>query len=545
MKEKINIEKKDLKKILDGMTAFAALVAVLFSTLAVKAQSAPSVSESDAPQAVFTNSAEITFGTGGPNNGSLYPSPINVTGLSGNIPTTPGSIKVTINNFSHTFASDVGFVLVGPTGAAFLIQDVAGGEDPVSGVTYTLSDTGATFLPETSWTAGTYKPTSYFLGDSFPAPGPLTAYANPGPASGGTATFSSVFGGTNPNGTWNLFTRDFITGDGGSIAGGWTLEIDTGAPTGGCTTAKRPLDFDGDGKTDPTVVRNTGGGPSGAITWYIKNSSGMPFNTTRQWGQVGDDFVPADYDGDGKSDIAVWRGGTVQAPQGYFYILQSQTNTFREDIFGQTGDDPTVIGDYTGDGKVDPAVYRAGTNTGNPSFWFYRASSGPLSGQIVYNQWGQNGDFPAPGDYDGDGRYDFVVQRNGGGGSGQFFLNQTTAGQTSFLFGQPSDVIVPGYYDNDCKTDIAVRRSIGGSINWFIRNSTNGATQHFIFGVSATDFSTQGDYDGDGVTDISVYRTNADPALTSFYWRRSSDGASVGQQWGQNGDYPAANYNSH
>ncbi|MDQ2746525.1 MAG: VCBS repeat-containing protein [Acidobacteriota bacterium] len=311
-------------------------------------------------------------------------------------------------------------------------------------------------------------------------------------------------------------------------------------PSAGCPTAKRPLDFDGDGKTDPTVVRNTGGGPTGQVTWYSRNSTnGNLVGTT--FGLASDFFVSGDFDGDGKSDITVWRPGT----QAYYYILQSQTNTFRAEAFGVNGDDPTVVGDYDGDGKTDPAIYRAGANPGDKSIWAYRASTGAAAGQIVIVQWGQNGDFPAPGDFDGDGKYDFSVQRSNGNGQAAFYISQSTAGFTAFTFGTPTDVVVPGYYDNDCKTDIAVRRSSGGSIVWYIRNSTNGALQAYTFGTSATDSSTQGDYDGDGVTDIAVWRPSASAGGTAFYWRRSIDGALGVQQWGQSGDYPPANFNSH
>lgn len=312
------------------------------------------------------------------------------------------------------------------------------------------------------------------------------------------------------------------------------------SPSAGCPTAKRPFDFDGDGKTDATVIRNTGGGANGQISWFSRNSTNGNLVGT-VFGIASDQIVSGDFDGDGKTDITVWRSGA----QAYFYILQSQTNTFRADAFGQTGDDPSVVGDYDGDGKTDPAIYRAGATAGSQSVWAYRASTSAATGQIIVVQWGQNGDFPAPGDYDGDGKYDFVIQRNNGSGAAVFYLKQSTAGFTAVQWGTPTDVIVPGYYDNDCKTDIAVVRGIGGVINWYIRNSTNGALQAYQFGASASDFTTQGDYDGDGTTDVAVWRPSATAGQTFFYWRRSIDGTLGFQQWGQNADYPVANFNSH
>ena len=324
----------------------------------------------------------------------------------------------------------------------------------------------------------------------------------------------------------------------------------TPTPCGAAAVTQHVLDYNGDGKTDFSVVRNTGGGPSGQVSWY-NCYNGLAEPGCWQFvdfGLASDFFVPADYDGDQKTDIAVWRPGT----QAYFYILQSATNTVRADAFGQTGDDPTMVGDYTGDGKADPAVYRAGATAGAQSYWYYRASSGTFSGQIVYEPWGQNGDFPAPGDYDGDGKADFMVQRSAGGGQAIFWLRTNTTNNVSnYIFGTPTDVIVPGDYDGDGKTDIAVIRGSGGSINWYVRKSSAppaAGDQALLatFGLSATDFPVQGDFDGDGKTDVAIWRPDAANSANNYFWVRSTgSGAVTFKEWGQNGDYPVGNYNAH
>ncbi|MFN0140639.1 MAG: FG-GAP repeat domain-containing protein [Pyrinomonadaceae bacterium] len=323
--------------------------------------------------------------------------------------------------------------------------------------------------------------------------------------------------------------------DGIRVGNTWA-DVTTSTPTNN----QNHVDFNGDGRTDFAVVRNTGGGPGGQITWFVNlNGPGTTFGS--QWGISGDSFVPEDYDGDNKSDIAIWRAGapTVAA----FYILQSLTNTVRIEPFGQTGDDPRVVGDYDGDGKADPAVYRAGANSGDQSTWFYRGSLNPAF--VTYAPWGQNGDFPAPGDYDGDGKRDFVIQRNNGGGQARFWMQQTTAGFNSIVFGTPTDVIVPGDYDGDGKTDLAVARGSAGQINWYVRPSTTGAISaapYAIFGASATDFHTHGDYDGDGKTDVAIWRPSATPGASVFWVFGSTSGA-FAVPFGANGDYPIANYN--
>src|SRR5690606_27910949 len=297
------------------------------------------------------------------------------------------------------------------------------------------------------------------------------------------------------------------------------------------------------------VIRNTLGGPTDTVTWFQCYSTGSsqacPGDAGVDFGVAIDYATPADFDGDGKTDVAIWREG--QPGQAAFYILQSSDNTVRVDVFGQTTDDPSVVADYTGDGKADPAVYRMGTPaTGDHSFWYYRASSGPYAGNIVFNPWGSDGDFPAPGDYDGDGKSDFMVQRGGGPQAVFWMLSNETGAISTYYFGLSNDFIIPGDYDGDGTTDIAVRRVSGGNIDWYVRKSSapNDFPYFGTWGVSG-DTIVQGDDDGDGKTDLDVLTKNVDPTQTFFYVRSSASGSIIQTEWGQPGDYAVASYNTH
>lgn len=305
-------------------------------------------------------------------------------------------------------------------------------------------------------------------------------------------------------------------------------------PCGGATPTPTPrdanVDFNGDNKTDFVVTRDV---VSGAKTWYSAiNGSGTVSGAT--FGSASDVVVPEDYDGDNKDDIAVWRAGT----QGFFYILQSQTNTFRGEAFGQTGDDPKVTADYDGDNKADPAVYRASATQG----FFYSKSS--ISGNQISTAWGGGlTTRPNVGDYDGDNKADFCVHYDAGSGIGNFALLKSTGGSEIFPYGLTSDRLAPGDYDGDGKSDFTLVRNQGGSWIWFTLTRSNVNTS-ITWGL-ATDTLAPGDYDGDGKQDPAVWRPETVGTPSPFYARRSSDGALQSFSFGAGTDYPAANWFVH
>ena len=375
-------------------------------------------------------------------------------------------------------------------------------------------------------------------GDYVSVPGGYVADASAGP----TATMTTPLSLTLPaaaNNQSQVEIRVMTTNAGGNDE--WVGVDDISVTGSPAVAVDAPQDLNGDGKSDYVVVRNVGGGPTGQIRWFYNTTGTGAPTVALDWGLNGDLFVTEDFDGDLKDDVTVWRGTDVGGSK--FYILQSLTNTVRIDTFGLPGDVAKVVGDYDGDGKADVAVYRPGAAAGQQSTWFYRGSLTPAN--INYVPWGQNGDFEAPGDYDGDGKNDFVIQRNAGGGQARFWRRFATGATDTVVFGTPTDNIAPGDYDGDGKTDLMVYRGIGGQINWFYLSSLNSSINQIVYGLSASDFSTQGDYDGDGKTDIGVWRPNADPTQNFFYSLNSSNGATIIFELGQNGDYPVANWNRH
>lgn len=268
-------------------------------------------------------------------------------------------------------------------------------------------------------------------------------------------------------------------------------------------------DFDGDGKTDLAVFR-----PSSGI-WY-ELLSGNNASAAQQFGAVDDKIVPADYDGDNKIDIAVFRPSN-----GVWYQLRSSDGTFSATAFGASEDTP-VPNDYDGDGRADLAVFRPSSGT------FYELRS--LNNQLFAQQFGQSGDRPVIGDFDGDGLGDLAVYRSGT----WYLIESATSSFRGVQFGAASDRPLSGDFDGDGKTDLAVARAdLGQNItNFYILRSSDSGFSGLAFGT-ASDLAVIGDYDGDGKADVAVFR----PSTGIWYLNRSTAGF-TGIQFGNSGDRP-------
>ncbi|MEO6394019.1 MAG: FG-GAP-like repeat-containing protein [Pyrinomonadaceae bacterium] len=263
-------------------------------------------------------------------------------------------------------------------------------------------------------------------------------------------------------------------------------------------TRKAAYDFDGDGKSDISVFRPSDG------NWYLlQSAAGF---TGIHFGAAADQLAPADYDGDGKTDIAVFRDGT-------WYLLRSQAG-FLAINFGSTGDIPQP-GDFTGDGKAELAVFRP-----SDGGW-YKLDLAANSFTAV--GFGQNGDRPVVADFDGDGKADPAVYRGGA-----WYILGSTQGFYGVTFGTATDKPVPADYDGDGKTDPAVFRN--GS--WYLLTGTSGFSA-IQWGVT-TDIPVPADYDGDGKADASVFRDG------NWYLLRTSAGY-LNVSFGSLGDKPIPN----
>jgi hypothetical protein len=282
-------------------------------------------------------------------------------------------------------------------------------------------------------------------------------------------------------------------------------------------------DFDGDGKTDQTVWGE------GTGKWDLNNSL-TGINTDTQWGSGTSPFfdipVAADYDGDGITDPAVWR--TVSGSWNVRYSTGIPETAVPWGIAGSPDFDIPVPGDYDGDGRADYAIYR---RAGGGGVWWVKYSSGIPHTAV---SWGISAaprqDIPVPGDYDGDGKTDYAVWSKG---EGNWYIKYSSGIPDALIFwgnanAPDFDIPVPGDYDGDGKTDTAIWRRAGGGGVWWVNYSSGIPHTAVSWGISAApanDLPVPGDYDGDGKTDLAIWRRDTSQGASGGWWiLRSSDG---------------------
>lgn len=241
---------------------------------------------------------------------------------------------------------------------------------------------------------------------------------------------------------------------------------------------RAPADFNGDGRADIALWRPANG------TWYIRGARPV------RWGAAGDVPVAGNYTGGRGAELAVWRPAT-----GRWYVRGLPSVRW-----GARGDIP-LAADFTGDGRVDLAVWRWTTGT-----WYIRG--------LPPRRWGAGGDVPVAADFTGDGRADVAIWR---GSTGRWYV----AGHPPLRWGAAGDIVTPTRLRSRGPVDIAVWRPSNGT--WYIRGGRP------VRWGTAGDVAVAGDITGGGLADYAVWR----PSNGVWYIRAAS-----AVRWGAAGDIP-------
>ena len=178
--------------------------------------------------------------------------------------------------------------------------------------------------------------------------------------------------------------------------------------------------------------------------WYVRQSTtNFTTSVSFQLGIAGDVPAPADYDGDGKADIVVYR----PASSVWVYMLMSGT---------AYAAGPAVVWGSAVTSQCRPTTTATARRTSRsigpaPAVGERRVELRAIPSTAA--RAGCQGDVPVPGDYDGDG-----IDRSSpciGRQPASWYILRSSTGVTvrAFQWGLAGDIPVPGDYDGDAQTD--------------------------------------------------------------------------------------------
>lgn len=314
--------------------------------------------------------------------------------------------------------------------------------------------------------------------------------------------------------------------------------------------AYRPVyDFTGDSRTDFTIVI-LGEDAGDSHQWRIfRNPAvgpGLDFIRVMDFGVVPDTINAADFIGDAKTDIAIWRPGEFQ----YYETLFPETSVapVTYERWGQTSDNIGRDGDYDGDGKDDETIIRI---VSSQLQWWIKGSGG-INRVTTFGRTAMGiSTFAFQGaDFNNDGREELIVAEVAASGAATWFVGDSITGaqlyQVNWGNFNTDYLINPDDYTGDGIADFVVwgaGRAGSDAGNWYILNTAAGTPLPRVnFGVPGFvggDVPLRGNYDGDQKADIAVWR----PSTQTWYWLNSSDGTLGAQQWGSaNTDVPLPSF---
>jgi uncharacterized surface protein with fasciclin (FAS1) repeats len=213
--------------------------------------------------------------------------------------------------------------------------------------------------------------------------------------------------------------------------------------------------------------------------------------------------------------------GTQDPATGEWFLRDADGNV-TSFYFGDPND-WALMGDWDADGIDTPGTYRQSDGR------IYLRNSNTQGVADYWFNFGNPGDVPLPGDFDGDG-YDtisvyrpstgevFIINELGADGGG------LGAADYSFLFGNPGDDPFTGDFDGDGIDSVGLHRASTGEV--YFRNAlSTGVADSFLVYGNPGDQMFAGDWNADGTDTLGVFRSS-----TGTMYLRNSNTSGVADQ---------------
>ncbi len=204
--------------------------------------------------------------------------------------------------------------------------------------------------------------------------------------------------------------------------------------------------------------------------------------------------------------------GMVDPGTGAWHLRDPVAGAITSFLFGNPGDVP-FMGDWNCDGVETPGLYRQ-----SDGFVYLRNANTTGIADIEFF-FGNPGDVPLAGDFDGDGCDTVSIHRPS---VQRFFiineLGSKSAGlgaaDVDYLFGDPGDKPFVGDFDGDGTETVGLHRESTGLVYFRNRHTQGVADAQFIFGDPGDRF-VAGDWNADGRYSPAMFR----PSNVTCYQR--------------------------
>jgi hypothetical protein len=392
--------------------------------------------------------------------------------------TLPGQIGSTaINNATNpsTVALTIAYVRNMNLAAAFTLSDGAtlnvSTTRQVSGVTLN-NFTDPVLYVITAQDGSTTKNLQVTVSRAPNSAAEIASFSLPGVAGSGSGKINSTLGTVNitvPNGTAvTSLVPSFTQSDYATVRVGGISQVSGSTPQDFTNPVRYVVSAqDGTNKnwdvyvTIGMVPDKLGISKDGA--WYLDVSGDGIWNTGDQFsvfGSSGVQAVPGDWNGDGKTEKAVFLNGGWWIDSNGNGVWDAGDTHY---AFGSTGVQ-AVPGDWNKDGKTEAAVFL------NGGWWIDSNGNGVWDAGDTYYSFGSTGVQAVPGDWNGDGKTEVAVFKNGG-----WWIDSTgngvwDAGDTYYTFGSTGVKPVVGDWNGNGVSKVAVYLNGG----WWLDSNGNG-----------------------------------------------------------------------